>query len=108
MSMLKKVSGLFLALMVVCLAVGDSQARAEFEEGLLPAYEIEGSATVDIYNKYIWRGFALDTDPVIQPGFNLSGYGFTISYWGSYDASQDDTAGSDEQDFTIDYTYEFE
>ena len=106
--MLKKGSGFFLVLMMVYLAIGGSQARAEFEDGILPAYEIEASATVDVYNKYMWRGFTLDADPVIQPGFNLSGYGFTISYWGSYDASQDDTAGSDEQDFTIDYTYEFE
>ncbi len=105
---INKVKALFLVLIMPCLVIGASQARAEFEDGILPAYEIEASASIDVYNKYMWRGFTLDTDPVIQPGFNLSGYGFTLSYWGSYDASQDDTAGSDEQDFTIDYTYEFE
>ena len=90
------------------LFVGVQQAKAEFEDGVLTAYDIEASATMDVYNKYIWRGFTLDTDPVIQPGVNLSAYGFTLSYWGSYDGSQDDAAGSDEQDFTIDYTYDFE
>ncbi|MBU1085973.1 MAG: hypothetical protein KKD05_00465 [Candidatus Omnitrophica bacterium] len=108
MNKFKKISGLFLGLVMGCLLIEGSQAKAEFEEGILPTYKIEASSTLDVYNKYIWRGFTLDTDPVIQPGFNLSGYGFTISYWGSYDASQADASGSDEQDFTIDYTYAFE
>jgi uncharacterized protein (TIGR02001 family) len=108
MDKFKKLTGILMVVMVFGLAVGVTQAQAEYEDGILPAYEIEASATIDVYNKYMWRGFTLDTDPVIQPGFNLSGYGFTISYWGSYDVSQDDTSASDEQDFIIDYTYEIE
>lgn len=108
MRVLRKLEGGFLVFMLFCLTIATSEAKAEFEEGILTAYKIEASASIDVYNKYMWRGFTLDTDPVIQPGFNLSGYGFTLFYWGSYDSSQDDAAGSDEQDFTIDYTCGFE
>ncbi len=105
---------MFRRILLLILAVGVlsvlfvQNVKAGFEEGVLLEYNIEATATIDVYNKYMWRGFTLDTDPVIQPGFNLSGYGITVSFWGSYDASQDDAAGSDEQDFTIDYTCEFE
>lgn len=107
---MKLIDGIFFKAVIACfcLFLVSSTAWAEFEEGVLTEFNIEASASIDVYNKYMWRGFTLDTDPVIQPGFNLSAYGFTLSYWGSYDASQDDAAGSDEQDFTIDYTYEFE
>ena len=83
-------------------------AYAAYEEGVLPELKLEASATMDVYNKYMWRGFTLDTDPVFQPGFNISGYGLTVSFWGSYDASGRDSLASDEQDFIIDYTFETE
>ena len=100
---------LLVVLTVVVSSVLFAQnVKAGFEEGVLPEYDIQATAAIDVYNKYMWRGFTLDTDPVIQPGFNLSGYGITVSYWGSYDASQDDGSASDEQDFVIDYTFDFE
>ena len=99
---------LVVSIVVVSSVLFTQNVKADFEKGILPEYAIEATATIDVYNKYMWRGFTLDTDPVIQPGFNLSGYGFTLSYWGSYDASQDDGSTSDEQDFVIDYTLDFE
>ena len=105
--MFKRMLLVVLAVFVVSLLFAQN-VKAGFEEGILPEYDIEASATIDVYNKYMWRGFTLDTDPVIQPGFNLSGYGITVSYWGSYDAAQNDDLASDEQDFVIDYTYDFE
>ena len=83
-------------------------AKAAGEDGILPELKLEADSTIDAYNKYVWRGFTLDTDPVVQPGFNISGYGFTVSYWSSFDAQNDDTLNSAEVDLTIDYTYSTE
>ena len=44
-------------------------------DALLEKLEIEASSTMDIYSRYVWRGMLMDEDPVIQPGFELSGYG---------------------------------
>lgn len=81
---------------------------AEDTRGLLPQLELEASATMDAYSRYVWRGFTLDTDPVFQPGFNISGYGLTLSFWGSFDADNNDTLNSDEVDFIVDYTKEYD
>ncbi|MBU2063369.1 MAG: hypothetical protein KKF93_03145, partial [Candidatus Omnitrophica bacterium] len=69
---------------------------------------LKASSTLSIYNKYVWRGITLDTDPVLQPGVDINGYGFTLSFWSSFDADNNDAANSDEVDFTVDYTRDFE
>ncbi len=78
------------------------------EAALLSDLNLEASASFDFYNRYVWRGFTLDTDPVVQPGFSLSGYGVTLSLWSSWDADNNDTSNSDEIDFVVDYTKEFD
>jgi len=79
-------------------------------EGVLESLDldIEASGSLDFYSQYVWRGFVLDTDPVIQPGFSLSAYGFTLGWWGSMDVDNNDNLASGESDTTIDYTKEFE
>ncbi|MBU0633697.1 MAG: hypothetical protein KKB82_00075 [Candidatus Omnitrophica bacterium] len=77
-------------------------------EGILPQFDLKASSTFSAYNKYVWRGITLDTDPVVQPGVDISGYGFTLSFWSSFDADSNDTLASDEVDFTVDYTHDFE
>jgi hypothetical protein len=67
--------------------------------------EVAVSGTADFYNKYIWRGFALDTDPVFQPGFSVSAKGFTVSGWGNFDLDNEDALASDEIDTTASYTF---
>lgn len=93
---------------VLMLAPGLRTAHAAYEDGVLPELKLEGSATLDVYDKYLWRGFTLDTDPVIQPGISIGGYGFTLSSWSSFDVSNSDALTSDETDIIIDYTYAFE
>ena len=70
--------------------------------------EVEISASTDFYSKYIWRGFRLDDDYVLQPGFSVSGYGFEVNVWGSFDTDQDDALGSDEVDTTVSYSHDFD
>ncbi|MFH1360649.1 MAG: hypothetical protein ABIJ41_06385 [Candidatus Omnitrophota bacterium] len=69
--------------------------------------ELEVSGTMDLYSKYIWRGMRLDDDYVIQPGLAISGYGFEVSVWSSFDLDQDDALNSDEVDTSITYTHDF-
>lgn len=78
------------------------------DECLLPNLNLEASGSFDAYSKYIWRGFALDADPVLQPGFAISGYGITFSFWSSWDFDNNDALDGDEIDYVIDYTYDFD
>jgi hypothetical protein len=77
-------------------------------EGLLDKLDIKVdiSGSIDYYSTYVWRGFTLDTDPVIQPGVNISALGFTYSFWSSWDANANDELTSDEIDHVFDYTKE--
>ena len=70
--------------------------------------EVTASASLDFYNKYVWRGMLLDDDCVLQPGFTISALGFEGGFWGSWDLQNDDGLNSDEVDGWIGYSYEIE
>ncbi|MBN1872122.1 MAG: hypothetical protein JW800_06070 [Candidatus Omnitrophica bacterium] len=76
------------------------------EETICMPFDI-GSDTA-FYSDYVWRGFTLDDDPVIQPSTYISAYGFTATFWSSFDIVSDDGVDGDEVDVTVDYTYEHE
>lgn len=102
---MKKGKNLFLGVVFGLAMVFSSNA---FADGLLEDLDISVSAAQDFYTKYVWRGMLLDDDAVTQTDLSISGYGLTIGYWGSTDMENDDGLNSEEQDFYIDYTYEFE
>jgi len=81
---------------------------ATAQDSVLAGTEINVSADAAVYSKYIWRGFKLDDDPVLQSGATVSGYGLSFNIWGSMDIDNEDTLNSDEFDYTLDYTYETE
>lgn len=93
---LKKIG---LAMLVFLMA-----ANNVFAATLLDDYDIEVTSTIDFYSDYMWRGFLMDRDPVIQPGVNISTKGFTFSLWSSFDLDNNVGGQSDEVDFVIDYT----
>ena len=99
--------GIMVMVSVVCFLIG-SLGVAKAAEGVLAGTDVSGELTVDFYSRYVWRGFMLDNDPVVQPGFSLSAYGITASFWGSFDARNRDELASDEVDFTLDYAKEFD
>ncbi len=84
--------------------------------GLLKEYNIEptGSATMDYYTRYAWRGQYLDRDAVLQPGVSLSANGFTVGYWSSFDMENTfderygDFLSSDESDYYVSYAYTYD
>ncbi len=81
---------------------------AEDGEGLFAKLGMTASGAIDFYSKYIWRGFTLDRDPVVQPSFNMSYKGLTFSFWSNWDADNEDGVNSDEMDFIVDYTKSFD
>ncbi len=68
--------------------------------------EVEVSGTMDFFNKYVWRGFLLDDDFVLQPGVTISSNGFEGGFWGSWDLQSKDTLSSDEVDGWIGYSFD--
>lgn len=101
---------LFILILMIFLTFtsGVLELGAEEQTGILEDLPIEFSADIAINSKYLWRGFVLDNDPVMQEGIYLGLQGFTVSIWGSFDIDNDDTLNSDEVDYALDYTKEFD
>lgn len=110
---MKKLATLML---IVCAMIVTMATTASAEDAapktLLGDYlkekgiEITSSATLDFYDKYVWRGQYLDTDPVVQPGISFSSYGVTVGYWGSLPmGATSDTLNSSESDYYLSYSY---
>ncbi|MCB4792865.1 MAG: hypothetical protein LHV68_13430 [Elusimicrobia bacterium] len=76
-------------------------------EGLLTGKNIKFSQEYDFLTSYVWRGFTLDENPVLQPNFYLSAHNFTAAFFSSWDTTHSDSLQSDEKDLSVNYTYEF-
>ncbi|MFC1806824.1 TorF family putative porin [Candidatus Omnitrophota bacterium] len=105
----KLVRGLLVLALVCCITIvnrGILMASDEDTEPLLTDTPIEVTSDIAVYDKYMWRGFKLDDDPVIQPGIYLSGWGFEASVWSSFDFDADDDLNSDEVDYVVGYSHD--
>ncbi len=98
----KKLS--LLILLIFCLSFTVKGTETLSEEMSKMGLGVSGS--LDSYSQYVWRGFLLDSDPVIQPGVGISFKGLTLSLWCSFDATGDDEAMSSEVDYAVDYTHD--
>lgn len=99
------------AVVAGALMIGAGSAQAETLLGdFFNDYSIkpEVSASMDFYDKYVWRGNYLDKDPVFQPGLSISAAGFEVGLWASYDTTNEDGLASDEQDAWVGYSYTFD
>ena len=76
---------LLTVILVIGILTGAGASVISIEAGLLDDSDVEVSADLAINSNYMWRGFKLDDDPVIQPGIYVSACGFTASIWGSFD-----------------------
>lgn len=95
--------------MTALLAAGiyTTKAQAETILGDMTENIVVGvSATLDVYDQYIWRGFKLDGDTVIQPGFVVTIAGFEAGFWGSWDVQNEDSLSGDEADGWIGYNFD--
>jgi|WetSurMetagenome_2_1015567.scaffolds.fasta_scaffold26999_3 hypothetical protein len=65
---------------------------------------VSTSVDVEIYNKYIWRGYKLNNDSfVIQPSVTLGYKGFGINGWANVDTDSDADNAWNETDITLSY-----
>jgi hypothetical protein len=108
--MFKRICGfmgvLFLSLCCVSFVYAES-------EGLLSDIGFEVSGDASVYSQYIWRGFVLDRDAVIQPSIYVSTpstkFGkLKVGVWSNQDLQNSDNLKSEEFDYIIDYTYDFD
>ncbi len=117
-----EIAGLVLmCLLLFCPSVFSEESASEPSDGssaesntlfgyckkTFQSLDLQAYGSLDFYSKYIWRGFTLDKDPVLQPSFSLAGYGLTFTVWGNMDADNSDNINSDEVDLIVDYTKSF-
>ncbi|RJP58192.1 MAG: hypothetical protein C4549_04305 [Deltaproteobacteria bacterium] len=78
--------------------------------------KVTGSASIGVFNKYIFRGYELSSgSAVIQPALRVSYSGFSASFWGNIDSNEtatqsfapdrEDKKSFNETDITLSYTY---
>ena len=103
----KRKLGVLLMACFLAMTIKVTKVNAN-EEGTLQDLPIEVNAEVAIYSKYIWRGFKLDDDTVMQQGIYVSAHRFTAGVWGSVDIDAHDKRNSSELNYIIDYTHEFD
>lgn len=87
-----------ICLLIVTILIAAFPVFAEEAEG--PA--VSGSVSVDIMSQYIWRGWQLSDDSVIQPSVGMSYEGIGANIWSNYD---NDTTAVTETDYTLNYTF---
>jgi len=56
---------------------------------------ISVNTSVDLYNRYIWRGLDIANTPSIQPTLSVTYGGFEFGTWGAYTLSNE-ASGADE------------
>jgi hypothetical protein len=99
---------MFFALSIVPAA--GEEARKTEEAG------VAGTASVGVFNRYIFRGYEIGRSGlVVQPSLSATYKGFTAAFWGNIDTHQRDTTsavftrpgskGFNETDLTLSYTY---
>jgi hypothetical protein len=82
------------------------------EKGLFNEAGITVTGDIAYYSAYVWRGFLLDGDNVVQPGIYIAGpatkFGtVTAKFWSSHDLDNADSRHSEEYDYILDYTFGF-
>lgn len=69
--------------------------------------KIAVNTSVDLFNRYVWRGLDIANTPSIQPTLSVAYCGFELGTWGAYTMSNE-ASDSDEIDFWLSYTHAFE
>jgi len=69
--------------------------------------QVEVNSSVDLYNRYVWRGIDIANTPSMQPSLSISYYGLELGAWGAYTLSNQ-SYDSDEIDFWLGYTKVFQ
>lgn len=99
------------AAVLIALVLGLFGSTAAFAgEGWFSDSGFSAGGDLSYYTQYVWRGFVLDRDNVLQPSYYISTpdtkYGkVTGKVWSSHDTQNQDNLKSEENDYILDYTY---
>ena len=95
-----------LILGLIMFFYGFSKANAKGSDGILGDSGITVSGTLDYYSKYVWRGYTLDENPVVQPAINLSYRGLSLNLWTNMAVTNrnNSPSTSNEVDITLSYS----
>lgn len=74
-------------LIMLTLVLG-AQAQEEAYEDDVAEFSLEMS--MDYASKYIWRGIAVNDDPVLQPSTTIGYGGLGFNWWGNFDLTDGD------------------
>lgn len=101
-----------IAAMALSLGIGRSVLAEEPKTLLGDVFQkadIQVTGATAFYSKYMWRGFRLDDDYVLQPSININAFkGWNLNVWGNFDVDNSaDATNSDEIDTTLTYTHQF-
>ncbi len=109
---------LFLTLFIPVMGSADGEEK-KAEEKKTEEEKVTGSASIGVFNKYIFRGYEMSgSSAVIQPSLSASYKGFSATFWGNIDTGQHVTQsfnpgtaegqkGYNETDLTLSYTRSF-
>src|SRR5437867_797956 len=94
--------------LVFGMVYADEEQKTVFGDVLIAAnVSVDGSITYN--SKYIWRGFKLDDDPVLQPSITFNAFnGWAVNVWSNFDVGQEDELNSDDIDTVVTYSHTFE
>lgn len=101
--------GLVIAIGPIAFAEDAPEPKTLFGDVLKKA-DIQVTGATSVYSKYMWRGFRLYDDYVVQPSINFNAFkDWNLNVWGSFDASHyEDAPNANEVDTTLTYTHTFE
>ncbi|MFW6134420.1 MAG: TorF family putative porin [Elusimicrobiota bacterium] len=92
---------------LIFLALLLASASLNLNAQLLNESDFALSTDYTLCTSYVWRGFELDEDPVIQTGLNIGYKSFSFSVWNSQNILYNDRVNSDEVDYIIDYSAKY-
>ena len=81
----------FISLLILMSSNGYAQNR-----------DLNGSFTMDIFDKYVWRGTTIKTDAVLQSSVEMSYVGLRFNYWYNYHFSTENVTDSS---YSISYSF---
>lgn len=111
--MKKKIGIVLVVFTVIVSCAGKAYPIMDLREGWLPEkaeWMPDFSLSSAFMTKYIWRGWNLGDEPVMQLDASASKWGFTFDWWANYSLNNDKSRDSGryqeftEIDYTIDYT----
>lgn len=108
--MIKKAIGIFI--LIFFMGISGKIFAQDEGKGLLSSLNFEVSGGLSVFSQYVWRGFIMDRDAVIQPEIYVATpktkFGkIKIGMWANQGLENSDDYNSDEFDYIFDYTYDF-